>query len=276
MRVHICGVRGSTPAPGPEYVRYGGHTSCVAIGHGENAPTLVLDGGTGLQRLSPLLGGAPFRGSILLGHLHWDHTHGLPFFSAGNLPDSRVDVYLPAQGDAEAVIARAFSPPHFPVRLTELRGQWRITGLEAGRHHFEGFDVLARDIPHEGGRTFGFRVSDGSATLAYLSDHGPRRAAAASVDPGTFPDAALELANGADLLLHDAQHTAEEYPSVRHFGHSTIDDAVGLAEKAGVDRLLLYHHDPLRSDDALDTLVAEAQRDGLRVGAAAQGMVLDL
>lgn len=276
MRVHICGVRGSTPASGPEYVRYGGHTSCVAVGHGTDLPTLVLDGGTGLQQLARVLGSAPFQGSILLGHLHWDHTHGLPFFSAGDRPGSRVDVYLPEQGDAEAVIARAFSPPHFPVRLTELRGEWRITGLETGHHQFEGFDVLALDIPHKGGRTFGFRVSDGSATLAYLSDHGPGAAAVGPQGLGEYHDAALELAQGVDLLLHDAQHTAEEYPAVRHFGHATIDYAVGLAEKAGVKQLLLYHHDPLRSDDALDALLTDVHCDGLVVGAAAEGMIVNL
>src|SRR5438128_11436013 len=83
VRLFICGVRGSTPSPGPQFVRYGGNTSCVALAENGQAPRLVLDAGTGLQRLSPLLDGRPFRGSILLGHLHWDHTHGLPFFSAG-------------------------------------------------------------------------------------------------------------------------------------------------------------------------------------------------
>jgi len=276
MRIHICGVRGSTPAPGPEYVRYGGHTSCVALGHGEDAPTLVLDAGTGLQKLSRVLGGAPFRGSILLGHLHWDHTHGLPFFAAGDRPGSRVDIYLPEQGDAEGVLSRAISPPHFPVRLSELRGHWRISPLEPGRHAFEGFDVLALDIPHKGGRTFGFRVSDGKASLAYLSDHGPGMVAPGPHDLGEYHDAAIELAQGVDLLLHDAQHTADEYPAVRHFGHSAVDYAVGLAGKAGVKRLLLYHHDPQRSDDAVDALLAAAQRTDVCVDAAAEGMTLDL
>jgi len=257
-------------------VRYGGHTSCVAISRGSEPPALVLDGGTGLRELSRVLEGRAFHGSILLGHLHWDHTHGLPFFAAGDREDARVHVYLPAQGDPEAVVARAISPPHFPVRLTQLRGDWRIDGLEAGHHMIEGFDVLARDIPHKGGRTFGFRVSDGDVSLAYLSDHAP-----GGLDPdasglGEYHDAALDLAGGADLLLHDAQHTAAEYARLRHFGHSAVEYAVGLAEKAGVGRLLLFHHDPARTDEEIDALVAGAQRDGLVVGAAAQGMTIDL
>src|SRR5438067_11323481 len=129
MRVTFCGVRGSTPAPGPEFVRYGGHTSCVALAHTGEPPSLVLDGGTGLRRLSKALDG-PFEGSILLGHLHWDHTQGLPFFKAAE--EGRVDVYLPAQGDPLEVLSRSFAPPHFPLRPDELRGAWTFSGLEAG------------------------------------------------------------------------------------------------------------------------------------------------
>ena len=176
MKVFICGVRGSTPAPGSDFVRYGGATSCVAIAADtDESPRLVLDAGTGLQRLSRLLGGQPFRGTILLGHLHWDHTHGLPFFAAGDRPDSEVTVLVPSQdAGAEELISRVLSPPHFPIRPAQLRGSWAFANLDAGEHDIEGFAVLALDIPHKGGRTFGFRVTDRShASLAYLSDHSP-------------------------------------------------------------------------------------------------------
>ena len=174
MRVLVCGVRGSTPAPGPEFVRYGGNTSCVAVlADSDELPRLVLDAGTGLQRLSRSLDGHPFRGSILLGHLHWDHTHGLPFFPSGDRPDSRVRVFVPSQGDPEEVLARAISPPHFPIRPSQLRGEWTFESLEPGTREVEGFSVTALEIPHKGGRTFGYRVSDGRATVAYLSDHSP-------------------------------------------------------------------------------------------------------
>ncbi len=135
-------MRGSTPAPGPEFVRYGGNTSCVAVFRQDAAaPSLVLDAGTGLGRLSRHLDGAPFRGSILLGHMHWDHTHGLPFFPAGDRPDGEVDVYVPQQNDtsAEALLARAISPPHFPITPSQLRGTWRFLDLDAGDHEISGF-----------------------------------------------------------------------------------------------------------------------------------------
>src|SRR5579864_1962691 len=161
MRVWVCGVRGSTPAPGGEFARYGGHTSCIALGQDGGPPTLILDAGTGIRRVGALLGGRPFEGTILFGHLHWDHTQGLPFFAAADRPDARVDVLIPAQGDAGRVLARAMSPPHFPIGPDELRGNWRFDGLEPGDHHIEGFSVVAHEIPHKGGRTYGYRISDG-------------------------------------------------------------------------------------------------------------------
>lgn len=274
MRVTILGVRGSTPAPGSRYVRYGGNTSCVAVAHDGADPTLVLDAGTGITRLGDYTGGRPFVGSILLGHLHWDHTTGLPFSGVLDRDESRVDVYLPDQGDdrpAVEVLGRAMSPPHFPIDPMGMRGTWSYVGLPPGHHVIDGFDVLARDIPHKGGRTFGYRVSDGSASLAYLSDHWPIVLGDGPDGFGEYHEAALELCHEADLVLHDAQYTAEELPARRDFGHSAIDYAVTLCQKAGAKRLLLFHHSPVRGDDEVDELV---RRYG--VEAAAEDQVIDL
>src|SRR5438105_4770116 len=279
MRLFVCGARGSTPAPGPEFVRYGGHTSCVGVAADDDErPRLVLDAGTGLQRLSRLLDGEAFRGTILLGHLHWDHTHGLPFFAAGDRGDSEVTLILPNQGvEAEELLGRAISPPHFPIRPDELEGSWRFESLEAGETRVEGFSVLALDIPHKGGRTFGFRVTDGSgASVAYLSDHGPLQAGPGPAGLGEYHEAARALASGVDLLLHDAQHTAAELPAKAHFGHSAVDYAVGLAEACGARRLLLFHHDPPRTDDELDAIVADQRRAPVPVGAAVEGTVVEV
>ncbi len=256
MRITFCGVRGSTPAPGPDFVRYGGNTSCVAIGQGDEDPGLLLDGGTGLARVTRLLQGRPFVGTILLGHLHWDHTHGLPFFASGDHADAQVRLLLPIQpgGTAEHVLGRAMSPPHFPISLGELHGSWTFDHIDEGKHHFEGYTILAREIPHKGGRTFGYRVSDGVHTIAYLSDHWPGSLGAGPHGFGPYHEAALELAADVDVLIHDAQYTAEEYPRRREFGHSAIDYAVGLAEVANARRLALFHHDPQRTDDQLDAI----------------------
>lgn len=274
-------MRGSTPAPGPDFVRYGGHTSCVAIGRDGEAPRLVLDAGTGLQRLTRELGGEPFRGTVLLGHLHWDHTHGLPFFAAGDNPDAEVTLGIPAQGDAgappEAVLERFMSPPAFPITPRQLRGNWDFLALEEGQHVFEGFDVMVREIPHKGGRTMGFRISDGGRTLAYLSDHSPVALGDGPHGFGAYHQAALDLATGADVLVHDAQHTAEEFVIKRDWGHSAVDYAIGLGKEAGVGKVVLFHHDPPRTDDQLDALLVAAQAmTDLEVIAASEGLTLEV
>lgn len=276
MRLLICGTRGSTPSPGSAFVRYGGQTSCIAVARGDDDPHLVLDGGTGLRRLTGFLDGRTFSGSILIGHLHWDHTHGLPFFRAGDQPDARVRVLIPEQGDAAEVMARAVSPPHFPVRLEELRGEWSVENLAPGTLDIEGFQVTALDIPHKLSRTFGFRVSDGASTIAYLSDHWPT-----SIGPGTdgfgeYHENALALADGVDILIHDAQYTAEEFPARADFGHSAIEYAIGLGRKAGAKSVMLFHHDPDRTDDDLDHIVASLNGTKPKVTAAAEGSVIEL
>jgi ribonuclease BN (tRNA processing enzyme) len=234
-------------------------------------PSLVLDAGTGIRRVGALLGpGVPFVGALLLGHLHWDHTQGLPFSPAFDAVGASVEVYQPAQGDPVAVLSRAMSPPHFPILPTELRGSWTFKALESGRHSIAGFDVLALDIPHKGGRTFGYRVSVEGASVAYLSDHWPISLGPGPSGLGEYHDAVLELCDGVDLILHDAQYTAAELPARANFGHSAIEYAVELARRCG-SSLLLYHHDPSRTDDQLDALVAAHGVD-----AAREGMVIDL
>jgi phosphoribosyl 1,2-cyclic phosphodiesterase len=279
MRVVLCGVRGSTPSPGREFARVGGNTSCVALyRHGDDRPRLVLDAGTGLRAVTDLLGGAPFEGTILLGHLHWDHTHGLPFFRGGDHGAARTRVLLPAQGTAAIdVVSRFMSPPAFPIGPQELRGAWSFDSLEEGEHEIEGFRVLAREIPHKGGRTFGYRLSDAVGTVTYLSDHGPYGALGPGPEGlGPYHESAIALCSGADLLIHDAQHTAQELPGAASFGHSAADYAVGLARHCRVPRVLLFHHDPSRTDDEVDAIEASLHASDVKVEAAREGTSIEL
>jgi ribonuclease BN (tRNA processing enzyme) len=237
----------------------------------------LLDAGTGLPRLVAVMGDQPFRGSILLTHLHWDHTHGIPFFRSGDRPDASVRLLMPEQGDAEAVLSRAISPPHFAITPRDLRGEWSFGGIEEGEHELEGFHVLALEIPHKGGRTFGYRVSDGSSTIAYLPDHHPASLGPGPDGYGEYHQSALRLAANVDLLIHDGQYTAAEFPARSAYGHSAIPYAIGLAERAGAQRLLLFHHDPLRTDAEIDALVDEAQQvTRTPLAAAAEGGVVEL
>ncbi|MGA8634857.1 MAG: MBL fold metallo-hydrolase, partial [Candidatus Dormiibacterota bacterium] len=278
MRLRLCGTRGSTPAPGVDYARYGGQTSCVAVISDDGECRLILDAGTGLRRLPAALDSAPFSGSILLTHLHWDHTHGLPFCPSVDNPDAHTTLYIPEQpgGDAEEILARAMSPPHFPIRPREMRGAWGFEHLTSGEHRIEGFDVLALEIPHKGGRTFGYRVSDGHGAVAYMPDHAPASLGAGPEQFGPYHEAAVRLSQGVDLLLHDSQYTSEEFPARAHFGHSSIDYAVGLAEHVGAGQLVLFHHDPWRSDAQLDSIVARWAGASLPVTAAIEWDVLEV
>jgi phosphoribosyl 1,2-cyclic phosphodiesterase len=287
----MCGVRGSTPAVGSEFIRYGGHTSCVALAHddakdgasGSPRPTLILDAGTGLQVASHLLGDEPYEGVIALSHLHWDHTLGLPFFPAGDDEDACVRVMVPAQDsgeDATALLAGVMRPPYFPIEPTELRGDWTFATIAPGECELEGFAVVAHEIPHKGGRTLGYRISDDHSTLAYLPDHCPTALGGGEDGWGEYHPAAIELARDADVLVHDAAMFPQELAAEASFGHAVADYAVELGKRAGVREVLLFHHRHDRSDDALDALArrlgSRGSEDAPRVSVAAEGSVIEL
>ncbi len=279
MRLDLCGVRGSTAAPGADFLRYGGHTSCVALSQDDSErPTLILDAGTGIRAASSLLDGQPYRGAILLTHLHWDHVQGLPFFSAGDNEESAVQLLLPEQpdgSDAVSILARTLSPPHFPMRPTDLRGDWSFGSISPGETELSGFAVLTREVPHKGGRTFGYRITDGHSTVTYIPDHCPTAYGPGPEGIGEYHEAALELAAESDLLIHDSQLLREEVPAEGAFGHCCGEYAVELARRAGASSVLLFHHRPDRTDDAMDALAGRFASHP-NVALAAQGVTLSL
>ena len=278
VRVTFLGVRGSTPAPGEEFLRYGGHTSCVALAHDGETPSLVLDAGTGIRRTSSLMNGEPFLGSILLSHLHWDHVHGLPFCDATDRLDARVTLFVPDQLDGSdplEMLSRGMSPPHFPVRADELRGDWSFVSLSSSVLEIEGFTVMVEEIPHKGGRTYGFRVSDATATVVYMPDHCPSALGPGPDGLGEYHEAALSLCEGADVLIHDAQLLAG---GVGRRGllrprRGGVRRRVGVVAPTCPESIVLFHHKPDRVDDELD---AVADRFGGTVIVATQNTVLEL
>ena len=272
MKVQMLGVRGSTPAPGADFVRYGGHTSCLAITPEDgDRPTLVLDAGTGLRSLTRMLGGDAFDGSIVLSHLHWDHMQGLPFFAAGDRDDARVDLYVPAQGGRSGrdLLAQSLSPPSFPITPEGLRGAWEFHAMEAGTRQIEGLTVTAVEIEHKGGQTYGLRVDAPEGSLAYLPDHAP----AAGVSDGL-----MGVLDGVDVLIHDAQFLEGERPVAVDYGHATVQDSVKLAAACRAGTVVLFHHSPARTDAALDA-IGEWSVDlssDVAVVVAREGMTLDV
>jgi ribonuclease BN (tRNA processing enzyme) len=242
-------------------------------------PELLLDAGTGIRSVTALLGGGSFDGTIALTHLHWDHVQGLPFFTAGDRDDARVRLLLPApegSAGAEAALALGMSPPSFPITPRQLRGDWSFGGLQSGELQIGELTLLARDIPHGGGRTFGYRVSDGTATIAYLPDHDPAGIGPGPDGFGPYHEAALELAAGADILMHDSFWHAGDFDPARTLGHAAAEYAIGLAAAAGARRVLLLHHRPDRSDTELDKLAAGLPDGQVPVTLAADGEVISL
>jgi len=277
MQVTFHGVRGSTPCHGDDVRRYGGNTWCVAVAM-PGEPPLFFDLGTGARYFGRgLPHDGSFHGTCLLSHLHWDHTQGLPFFTPMLCDGAELHVYAPEQDDGRTV-AEVFDgiirPPLFPVTIDRFAG--RIHFHDTGDSDFMvgRARVKARMVPHIG-PTLGYRVEWNGRSVAYLSDHQQPYDGSFAASEG-----ARELVEGADLLIHDAQYTPHEFAMKATWGHCTIDYAVWLAQEYGVGTLALFHHDPTRSDDALDELhrcaVGFGERHGLRVVAAAEGLTLDV
>ena len=276
LSVTFHGVRGSTPCSSQATSRYGGNTACVVL-EVAGEPPLVLDLGTGLRRWDgDGEGGGVFEGTALLTHVHWDHVMGLPFFRPIDRPGARLDVFGPTFAGAPLAetFAHLMGPPFFPVRPDQLAGDIHFHDVSGGELEVGTATVTVRSVPHLG-PTNGYRIDWGGASVAYVSDH-QAPPGADTVDAGV-----LELADGVDLLVHDAQFTAGEWADKADWGHSTVDYAVLVASEAGARRLALFHHDPAHDDDQIDGLAAAARRLGDTLGvvevlAAAEGLTVVL
>lgn len=278
MKVCIWGTRGSLASASPDTVRYGGNTSCVEV-CGEDGTRLVLDAGTGIRGLGATFGSGPGRVDVLLTHLHMDHIQGLGFFKPLQDPEMEVHIWGPASTTLtlRARLARYLSPPLFPVRLRELPCQLVLHEVPARRVRVGGFVITAELVCHPG-PTVGYRISEGRRKLVYLPDHEP--ALATQPFPGT-PEwtSGYSLARGADLLIHDAQYTAEEYPAHLGWGHSSIPQVVDFARLVGARRLMPFHHDPTHDDTMLDAMVASARELAgaeIEILAATEGLTLEV
>jgi CheY-like chemotaxis protein/phosphoribosyl 1,2-cyclic phosphodiesterase len=277
--------------PGPRTVRYGGNTSCVEV-RAADGTLVVLDCGTGAHELGQALtapGAPPSHGHLLISHTHWDHIQGFPFFAPLFSRGNEWDVYAP-QGlgpRLEETLAGQMEYTYFPVRLEQLDATIRFHEVVEGRFGIGGVQVTARYLHHPA-LALGYRLEERGAVVVYATDHEPHTW---DGDGGGAPAAGvvhredqrhIEFLAGADLVVHDAQYTAAEYGAKLGWGHSPAERVVDYALAAGVRRLALFHHDPLRSDEALDALVEVCQRRAAAAGgalvvfAAAEGQVVDV
>jgi len=261
VEITIWGARGSIPVSGPEYLRYGGDTTCLEI-RGTGDP-LLIDAGTGIRRAGDRLYAERARNiHLFFTHSHWDHVLGFPFFRPLYTQGVRIEIYgcLAAQSSVRVMLERTMSAPWFPVELGEVAAE--LVFHEPCRARFDacGLSVATIPLSHPNGGV-GYQIAQGGRRLVFLTDN-----EIGQVHPGgrTAADYA-RFARGADLLLHDGELTAEEYRTRRGWGHSTWEEALELAVDAGVGRLGLWHHNMQRDDDAIDRIVAECRS---RVGAA--------
>jgi phosphoribosyl 1,2-cyclic phosphodiesterase len=280
MRVKIWGCRGSVPTPGPETVGYGGNTSCVEVALAEEA-ALVLDAGTGIRGLGDeLVRRGARRVQLLLTHLHLDHLEGLRFFAP--LWDQRVavDIWGPPSPvtSLRERISRSFSPPLFPIDMKGIPAQVTFHDIPREPWTLAGASVTAALVMHPG-PTVGLRVETPEASFAYLPDHEPALVGARTETSREWLSGG-SIAADADLLLHDAQYSENEYEERIGWGHSSVADAVAFAETVDARRLLLFHHEPAHDDSSLEHLEAHARSlagdAGVEPRLAREGMVLDL
>ena len=249
------GTRGSLPTAGPDTVRYGGNTSCVEVrSSDDDDEVIVLDAGTGIRRLGTALAPDTRRVDVLLTHLHMDHIQGLGFFDALFRPGLDVHIWGPRSTTMEMGrrLARYLSPPLFPIRIVDLECQLELHDVPLGQFRVGGLTVTAALVCHPG-PTVGYRIHDRSGSIAYLPDHEP------ALGVAHFPGepawtSGFALADGVDLLIHDAQYSLSEYRTHVGWGHSAMDHAVAFAGVAEVGRLVGFHHDPGHDDEELDAL----------------------
>jgi len=253
MTIEFHGVRGSIAAPGPDTANVGGNTSCVEVRVGDTC--IVLDAGTGLRRISDRLMAEGNRSdtTILLSHVHWDHIQGIPFFVPLYTPGNRVRVLSGPNGfmPLADVLHTQMRPPCFPVALDNVATQLDIADLRPNEvFHVGDLEVTTARLNHPD-PVYGYRLDSGEHSVVYATDTEHY----SCVDP-----ALRRLAEGADVLIYDAQYLPEEYSTRVGWGHSTYEAACDLATAASVDTLVLFHHDPARKDAAIDKLEHHAQR----------------
>ncbi len=286
VRLKFWGVRGSIPTPGPTTVRYGGNTACVELQLGERL--FILDAGSGIRALGQelLKRKSPMEAHVFISHTHWDHIQGIPFFTPAYIPGNHIVFHGANEVNKalEKMIADQMDSTYFPVEMDDMGAKLDFQAFSEGKYQVDGIRVETMYVNHPG-NSLGYKFRFEGKTLVYISDNEPFQAAPAGEEGWIGEDGNLKLIefiSGADVLIHDAQYTPEEYEKHVTWGHSPFTYTVELAVEAGVKNLFLFHHDPLHNDDTIDAILeaarslAKKSKVKLEVSAAKEGSAIEL
>jgi len=273
LQVRFWGVRGSTPTPARQNLRYGGNTSCLEVRTGRGN-LFIVDCGTGFRQLGQALEQEfkrrPIQARIFLSHYHWDHIQGIPFFTPLYHERNRFLFHgFPFQAESvQAALEGQMANPYFPVKMDVMQAQRHIFAMEEEDHvHYDDLVITSRRLHHPQG-CLGFRLESNGKVFTYATDN----------EPGDSEGDrnVRELAEGADVLLYDAQYLPREMKHYQGWGHSSWQEGVKIAKECKVKKLVLFHHDPDRSDKQVDEILATAKDHFDNVVAAKEGLTLKL
>ncbi len=273
MRIKFWGVRGSTPTPQAENLRYGGNTPCVEF-RSDYGSLLIADCGSGLRMLGKSLmaefGPNPIRGHVLLSHYHWDHIQGLPFFAPlyGKANQFHFYSYRLPGTSLEKVLEGQMANPYFPVDMGAMRAIRTFSEIHHGPIRIDDFAVHAREVNHPQG-CLSFRIESVGKAVLYATDNEPGDAAS--------EQALLELARDADVLIFDSQYSWNQIRGPKKgWGHNTWEEGFRICREAGAKQLVLFHHDPDHDDATIDKLQALARSSFPNCSAAYEGMEITI
>jgi phosphoribosyl 1,2-cyclic phosphodiesterase len=294
MKLRFWGVRGSIASPGPDTVRYGGNTTCLEI-RTDAGHLILIDGGTGIYRAAlSLLGSMPLKANIFLTHTHWDHIQGLPFFVPIFVPGNEVSIYGafdPVSGNGvEQAMDVQMQYSFFPIREAELRARMHYQSIKPGQTVTIGDATVTPILLSHPVVNYGYRIDCNGKSFFFTGDHEPHVNIYAPADAEYASFQAIidrqreeierAIAN-VDVLVADSSYTPDEYAKKIGWGHGTFDSAMQMAHTVGAKTLFCTHHEPTRSDDALEAAFAAALARNPQAAAAVdiqlsrEGLVLE-